>query len=447
MDPPPPQLVLFVLVTAGSCAVLAHDYLERRRVWREAAALLGLGGPGSRLMGRRGAYQVSLQQRVKRKQSRRIQLSISVQGPLPFAADLVIRSVADLSWGEKRPRVLTGDDDFDREVSLRGNGAGVFALAGTKARKLLRALVDEGGSLLGGKLEFDGSHDDAAGIFHSTELLCAVAALLDAASTSGAALLLENVETDALPQVRAGSLRALTALHPKSPKLARGVAAALRDSDPTIQFAAAALAPAESARPVLVALLADPRLRQDDRAAALQAMLDRFGYQDVQPLISAAWDSPYENLRVLAVQASGEAHDQSGFDRFCALTTSKHLSTCLAAVATLGQLGDPRAEPVLIGLLDHLSDEVRVAAIRALGCVGTVRAVEPLLALTRGLLHGEVRAAARAAVVLVQARLGETEAGLVSLAQVSEHEGAVSVAPGGGEVSVAAPAGGGKRRP
>ena len=98
------------------------------------------------------------------------------------------------------------------------------------------------------------------------------------------------------------------------------------------------------------------------------------------------------------------------------------------------------SEQTLLRLLAREAAEVRAAAARALGQVGTVRAVEPLLALTEGLLASpSVKQAAREAVASIQSRLGDAEAGRLSLAAPAEREGALSLSgdePPGGELSL-----------
>jgi hypothetical protein len=96
-----------------------------------------------------------------------------------------------------------------------------------------------------------------------------------------------------------------------------------------------------------------------------------------------------------------------------------------------------RAESPLISLLGHESTEVRTAAVKALGVVGTVRAVEPLLPLTKALLVPDLRAAALDSIRRIQGRLGDVDGGRVSVAKVEEVAGAVSISTEGGELSLA----------
>ncbi len=53
------------------------------------------------------------------------------------------------------------------------------------------------------------------------------------------------------------------------------------------------------------------------------------------------------------------------------------------AANVLGQIGDPRAVPSLLGLLDDENANVRFASANALGQIGDTRAVAPLLHMLR----------------------------------------------------------------
>jgi hypothetical protein len=97
---------------------------------------------------------------------------------------------------------------------------------------------------------------------------------------------------------------------------------------------------------------------------------------------------------------------------------------------------DVETESVLIALLaSHAGDgAVRRGAVDQLGRAGTSRAVEPLLALTRGLLAGELGDAARAAIAAIQARIDGAGHGQLT---VTTGGGELSETTGAGKVSIA----------
>jgi HEAT repeat protein len=116
------------------------------------------------------------------------------------------------------------------------------------------------------------------------------------------------------------------------------------------------------------------------------------------------------------------------------LVTAGDADTRREIAEALGVLGDPATEPALLRLLEDASTQVQCAAARSLGSIGSVLAVEPLMPHTEGLGNAQRRQAARAAIGQIQSRLGNVEAGRVSLAE-DALSGAVSLAGQGSEAA------------
>ena len=103
-------------------------------------------------------------------------------------------------------------------------------------------------------------------------------------------------------------------------------------------------------------------------------------------------------------------------------------------VEALERLG---AEDALCALLGSEYLPVQLAAVAALGRVGSVRAVEPLRPLTQGLTRdSELKRVAGQAVKQVQARLGEVSPGGLSLIDGGGEAGRLSVPEAQGALSV-----------
>ncbi|MBI4821849.1 MAG: HEAT repeat domain-containing protein [Deltaproteobacteria bacterium] len=103
---------------------------------------------------------------------------------------------------------------------------------------------------------------------------------------------------------------------------------------------------------------------------------------------------------------------------------------------TLGDLGNPSAQAVLLEILSSASIEARTAAADGLGRIGD-RTVLP--ALGRALLHAstrELRLAIATAIDLVRTRSGESRVGGLTLTSTDEDRGALAMAPGRGELSM-----------
>ena len=100
------------------------------------------------------------------------------------------------------------------------------------------------------------------------------------------------------------------------------------------------------------------------------------------------------------------------------------------AIWGIGQTGQPsqRVESRLMPFLESEHEGVEMAAIKALGRVGTVAAVSKLNERTTGFFRdGDLKDVARAAIDLIMART-DAEAGSLSLTQ-SVEDGKLSVAP------------------
>jgi HEAT repeat protein len=212
---------------------------------------------------------------------------------------------------------------------------------------------------------------------------------------------------------------------------------ALDDGDQWVRVLAATMVRNEKALEILRAVVADPHSSTELRVMALNRLVSKFGYDEAKELVTRAFASRQEEIRRAAIEAASDAGDLSQLEQICALAADVVPAIASLVATALGKLGDARAETTLIGLLGHEVIEVRAAAASALGLVGTVRAVVPLLPLTEGILHGELRQAARDAIRKIQSRLGDAEAGRISLAGAEESSGAVSLTTEGGEVSIA----------
>jgi len=176
---------------------------------------------------------------------------------------------------------------------------------------------------------------------------------------------------------------------------------------------------------------ADPRPEVRDNA--LRALLRSVPGPEASRLAGAALASDDPSLRLLGAVALGD------FDALIALAGAADAEVRAEAIGALIQHDKlPRSlEPSLIDALGHRDGALRIAAIRALGVIGTARAVEPLLPLVRtGALAGDQGRAAGMAVRKIQSRL-RGEAGGLSLVDSGEGAGGLALAGAEGALSAA----------
>ncbi len=189
-----------------------------------------------------------------------------------------------------------------------------------------------------------------------------------------------HVRTDPEPGFRRACLEALVDRFDEAPETLEVLRAALVDGDPVVRVYAARVLRSDASLEVLRAVVAEPESPEDALAEALFGLADR---SEAVP-ISRLAELPQLGQRVRAAIARG------------------------AAVR-----GGPAAEVLLLDLLDADDDVVDVAAAEALGRCGSLSAVEPLLAHTRGVFRDRaVKRAATAAVAAIQGRAGGESGGL-----------------------------------
>jgi len=188
---------------------------------------------------------------------------------------------------------------------------------------------------------------------------------------------------------------------------------------------------------VLAALIGDDSAPAPLRAAALRSLAEASPYPKIAPCLARALTDRDEGLLEVAVTVAGEARDRSTLVRICGLAQTNAPRLAEAVAVALGRLGDSRAEPSLLNLLVHESTEAGLAAARALGEVGTIQAIEPLMSLAEGTrARGALKAAARDAIRKIQGRTGNAGAGRLAVVGWDDAEAGLSLVDPGGGVSL-----------
>ncbi|HEY3450724.1 MAG TPA: hypothetical protein VGK67_30485 [Myxococcales bacterium] len=227
-------------------------------------------------------------------------------------------------------------------------------------------------------------------------------------------------------QVRLKCLEMLLERYPDDAQTARALEAGLSDADPLLRLRAARSTRDARGLAVLEALVFGPEVPVEIRVEALGWLVPRNPPQSGSVLLERALEGP------AAVQSSALIHaldagrsDLLGAVRRVAAGEVVDAGLALALARFLGKHGDGRDEPALLKLLGVDSGEARFAVVGALRRFGTARAVEPLLGLEGKVGEHAIRDAIRA----IQARLGDADAGRLSMVDVSASVGAVSLEP------------------
>jgi hypothetical protein len=456
---------LMVILLGAAAAVLLVRYLihlDQRRQhfyeeWLAAAQALQLDATGEErkrsMVGEVGSVPVRVDFERERRGSGKSQHSVDVttfsaggDGRIPKSLELR----GDSAW-RQLGRVFggsdttTGDRDFDQLTELPTMNAYVCAALSEPLREQLMAFVAEGASVSNGVItaKHENVEDpDRRWLGARIEHIARLAGQLGVTPETLAARLAHNAVHDAEPAVREQNLHFLLARETRAPAelVSETARALLPDRNPVVRLHAARQLGADG-HPTLKALAADDAIDSALRARALGA-LHEGNAADIDDWIESFLLPGPPALVCAALGVVAARRLSAHTDRVIALTSAADASLRVAATRTLGSLESPPIERCLLQLLAGEETEVQIAAAQALGTVGSVSAVEPLLPLTKGFGRGPLRDAARGAIASIQSRLGDVQAGRLSLVEHDALAGAVALAaaeaPLGGEVTVAA---------
>ncbi|HTV22969.1 MAG TPA: HEAT repeat domain-containing protein [Polyangiaceae bacterium] len=335
--------------------------------------------------------------------------------------------------------VKTGDRQFDERHVLKELDAHVCAALGYTTRALLTPLLSQGVNIEGGKFIYrsDWSERENASLPQLLRRLAAIAQALSIPPEQVPQRLAQSALTDPAPDVRLSNLRYLVAPATNAPRsiIDDTVPTLLEDPHAAVRALAAQHAGVQG-HPVLRQLVADASIELAVRIQAARALGQRTS-PDLEGLRAALLDRLPPEVLCAALSVAGAHADADLRDAVLRSAASVHPSVRAEAAGALGVLADPLTEPHLILLLSDPDPDVQQASADALGAFGSIAAVEPLLPLTGGLMRAlRVTEAARAAIVRIQGRLGDVDAGRLSLSESHELAGAVDIANAASAVRV-----------
>jgi hypothetical protein len=292
-------------------------------------------------------------------------------------------------------KAITGDPRFDERVGVQGRELDAAAMLGQLAREsLLDFMPDATLVIADGVLRTDlpwrADADYAPSTILAVQELVSLARALAFDREHIPARLLANALGDREPGVRGRCFGLLLAHYPHSEQARAACEHHIDASDHELRISAAKHLGAAGAS-VLRVLLMQRELDERLRMVAL----DHLSAHHPENLPEEAW---------LAAQIG------AGSDA---------MQVSLARALGLRKFGDVEAG-LLAFLKDHPSLRVKISIAEELALAGSVRAVEHLLPFARGFfVDTELKNTAREAVEAIQARLGETERGTLSLAERS----------------------------
>jgi hypothetical protein len=328
--------------------------------------------------------------------------------------------------------MLTGDTVFDDIVEVRGEPSILLALLDREIRHRVSDFIRLGGRLAAGELLYRAPADTAPGeIVRVLRLGLWLARELSSPGGGVPERLARNAKSDPHPGVRLLSLSQLLEQFPETTEAREASREDLKDPSPWVRLAAARFLKDEGLE-VLKHLALDRAVPESAAAEAVALFAARCPAEQAGPLLLTALKTHSGEVRRQAVEELGRIHYGPARGPLIVLLEHADPRTGAAAAAALAALGDVTAEPALLKAVESDSRELRLAAVRALGTVGSAVSVEPLLAFLAGRrLDTETRQRIREAVGAIQSRLAGAGAGQLSLAATAPGSGWLSVAPPG----------------
>ncbi|MFO0747286.1 MAG: hypothetical protein U1F43_16710 [Myxococcota bacterium] len=361
------NILPFVAVLAVIVA-MAGLYLrasKQRERWEKICAGLGLDSlTRTHWAGEVDGVKVTVRTYLKGSGKNRMRFT-SVECRYPAVPDISLGKESILSrlLGGD---VAIGDDAFDSDVKLRGERGELLALLDDERRAALRDAAHSGWQLASGTWSRGAPGYQLDSLERTVRAGVGLSRALALRRGDIAALLATRATSDSVPRVRLAALDELARSHRGTPAERAAFAAALRDPDPHLRLAGGR----------------------------------ELG--DVQVLVALLETS---DGKVVA----------GALDALC-----EHHQGDAAALAAL-------SEPRLVGFVGDAREPVKLAAIRALGDLGSIAAVPVLVPLREKFLGGAAKDAARDAILAIQARAGDVAAGRLSMAE-ADARGAMALA-------------------
>jgi hypothetical protein len=318
----------------------------------------------------------------------------------------------------------TGDSQFDAIAQVQGSPAMASAALDDQTTEFLHSLFRSGWHFLleRGRITFAlRDRPITEECLRTTGLLeggLAAARRCSLAPDEVPLALAENTKSVRNLPMALRNLELLAQHYPDSLLTRHPVAAALAAKDPRVNLAGAMALPGPGPfRVCLKAVLNERRFSAEVRVRALHHLLDTYSQVDQSKVIAVALHSKEELLRLAAAEAVVTWPHAARLER---LFASARQTVARRRALT-------RSEQALTQMLSSKGFASRLAAARALGVVGRLEAVEPLLRASRGLMPRRgVRDAARHAVRRIQERQGGEADGALSLAASGAPSGCLS---------------------
>jgi hypothetical protein len=442
---------------AASIAYLIASTKGRARAaaWHNAAGAVGLTevelresfGIPSRLTGRSGPLEVTLERYQRGKQESGTRISIAGMGH--GLAGLSLRREGLATAFEKvvgEREIELGDPAFDAELFVQGSAPLARALLDAETRRVLVGLLRgqipvSGGtvkarvSLTGGVLRADLQERPfsapGARLPEVLATLRTVARRL-VAPADIALRLAENLRSEPAAGVRLQGLLMLLREHGDHPAAREALLAARADPSAEVRLRAG-IALGDEGRDLLLELAGAEDTADACAAGAVAALSEQLPHDRTEEILRLALRARRTATARACIERLGRGGKATPVAMLAKVLALEPGELGVAAAQALGALGLPAAQPALVAALASPAPPVRAAAAAALGRAGDVDAVLPLRqAPARYPADGALKRAVRQAVAEIQSRLAGAAPGQLSLVAEGAEAGRLSLADTGG---------------
>lgn len=298
---------------------------------------------------------------------------------------------------------------FEKEVRLHGDDVDTVSRLNEKTRQNVLEFFELSGVIEQGDLVWAPGKEirDVEQLKNMTRFMVTLADNLSGSQDPSAIAdrLVNNIELEPLPQVRFLNLQLIVEFFADDPAAQQAAQLAMGDSEPHIRMLGALMAGGQGS-----SLLIDDVLHLRGalklRLNAIDHLARGLPREDAVAFLYAVIDTCDFESRCLAVRGLGRLKHVESLDVIQSQVTKKAADKMKTAVAeALGGLGTAEAESMLLTLFSEHNDDIRLAAARSLGWVGTPAAIETLDGHGQESgCHPAIKTAARVAIGRIQSR-------------------------------------------
>lgn len=298
---------------------------------------------------------------------------------------------------------------FEREVRLHGDDVDTVSRLNDNTRPKVLEFLELSGVIEQGDLLWAPGKAirDVDRLENMTRRMVTLADDLSGSQVPSAIAerLVKNIKLEPLPQVRFLNLQLIVEFFADDPAAQKAAQIAMSDSEPHVRMLGALMAGGRGSS-VLMDDVLNERGALKLRLNAIDHLARGLPRDEAVAFLHEVIDRSDLESRCLAVRGLGRLKHAESLDVIQNLVTKKAPDKMKTAVAeALGGLGTAKAESMLLTLFCEHNDDVRLAAARSLGWVGTLAAIEMLDEHRQGPVRNPaIKTAARVAIGRIQAR-------------------------------------------